>query len=258
MNLPQFCLAFQVCERLGLSYNNTTKLNKIIDDQIPLHRPRFQRKEIVVAGESFDVYFRDIIQCVKALYGDPEFAQHLVFSPERHYADENQTQRLYHDMHTGKWWWKKQSLEQDKPGATIIPILLSSDKTQVTMFRNKAAYPVYMTIGNLPKSIRRKPSQHAQILLAYLPTTKLEHISNCASRRRSLANLFHACMSHIVEPLKVAGKEGMSIASGDGVVRRGHPLLACYIGDYPEQLLISGMKTGECPKCDIPRDELGS
>ncbi|KIJ58077.1 hypothetical protein HYDPIDRAFT_103314, partial [Hydnomerulius pinastri MD-312] len=48
------------------------------------------------------------------------------------------------------------------------------------------------------------------------------------------------------------------MASGDGLVRRGHPLVACYSGDYPEQLLVTGIKTGECPKCDIPHAELGS
>ncbi|KAH7903442.1 hypothetical protein BJ138DRAFT_1020610, partial [Hygrophoropsis aurantiaca] len=152
-------------------------------------------------------------------------------------------------MHTGKWWWQTQ---KKTPGATVIPILLSSDKTQITMFRNKSAYPVYMTIGNLPKDIRRKPSRGGQILLAYLPTTRLEHITNKAARRRTIANLFHACMSHILRPLENAGKEGVSMASGDGVLRRGHPLVACYIGDYPEQVLVSGAKTGECAECDIP------
>ncbi|KAG1770541.1 hypothetical protein EDD22DRAFT_977201 [Suillus occidentalis] len=244
-----------VCEQLGLSYRNSRELNNIIDSKIPACRPRFKRQEILVAGKAFDVYFRDILQCVKALYRDPELAPYLVFAPERHYSDEDQTQRLYHDMYTGNWWWHTQN---DKPGATIIPILLSSDKTQVTMFRNKAAYLIYMTIGNLPKEIHRQPSRNAQILVGYLPTTKLEHITNKAARRRCLANLFHACVRHIVEPLVEPGKDGIPIASGDGVLRRGHPLLACYIGDYPEQLLVTGMKTGECPKCDIPSTELGS
>ena len=63
------------------------------------------------------------------------------------------------------------------PGATIIPIIISSDKTQITLFRNKMAYPVYLTIGNLPKSICHKPSQQGQILLAYLPSTHLLHIT---------------------------------------------------------------------------------
>ena len=86
------------------------------------------------------------------------------------------------------------AIERNKPGATIVPVILSSDKTQVTTFHSKQAYPVYLTIGNIPKNIRRKPSHHAQVLLAYLPTTKLDHISNVAAHRQMLANLFHACM----------------------------------------------------------------
>ncbi|KAH7903443.1 hypothetical protein BJ138DRAFT_974905, partial [Hygrophoropsis aurantiaca] len=72
-------------DALGLSYKNSQELNAIIDKEIPARRPRFQRKEVVVCGEAFDVYFRDIIECVKALYGDPEFSEYLVFLPERHY-----------------------------------------------------------------------------------------------------------------------------------------------------------------------------
>ncbi|KAJ7768780.1 hypothetical protein B0H14DRAFT_2539331 [Mycena olivaceomarginata] len=67
-------------EALGLSYRTTLKLNQIIDNSLPRPRPRFQREEIVVAGEAFDVYFRDIIQCIRALYGDPEFADCLIFA----------------------------------------------------------------------------------------------------------------------------------------------------------------------------------
>jgi hypothetical protein len=123
------------------------------------------------------------------------------------------------------------------------------------MFRNKAAYPVYMTIGNIPKEIRRKPSHHAQTLLAYLPATRLEHITNQSSRRRSLANLFHACMLKILEPIQSAGIWGVEMASGDGVVRRCHPLFAAFVGDYPEQCLATCTKA--CPTCPAPRDKFG-
>ena len=114
-----------------------------------------------------------------------------------------------------------------------------------------------MTIGNIPKDIRRKPSRHAHILLGYLPTTKLEHITNKASRHRTLANLFHACMSRIVEPLETVGINGLPMASGDGIVCCTHPILAVYVGDYPEQLLVTGVKNGECPSCSVPRNNLG-
>ena len=146
-------------------------------------------------------------------------------------------------------------LEKDHPGATIIPLVISTDKTQLTLFRNKSAYPVYLTIGNIPKEIQRKPSLHAQTLLGYLPATRLEHVQNKSSRRRSLANLFHACMAKILRPLESAGVTGIELATGDGVVRRCHPLLAAFVGDYPEQCLVTCSK--HCPICPIAKNELG-
>ncbi|KAG5642676.1 hypothetical protein DXG03_002334 [Asterophora parasitica] len=233
---------FQFQEHLKLSFKNAAELNKIIDDKLPI-RPRFQWNEIVVAGEAYDVYFRDIIACIKVLYGDPHFTQILVFTPEQHYVDRDAGVQLFHDMHTGKWWWEMQkTVEARSPGATIIPVILSSDKTVVTLFGNKTAYPIYLTIGTLPKEIRRKPSQHGHILIGYLPTTRLEQITNQASRRHISTNLFHACLTKIVEPLKEAGISGIYMASSDGIVRRCHPMLADYIGDYPEQLLVTLIK----------------
>ncbi|KAJ6475468.1 hypothetical protein C8R45DRAFT_1102753 [Mycena sanguinolenta] len=221
-------------------------------------RPKFTRSEVVVAGEVFELYSRNIIECVRALFGDTDFAPYLFVVPERHYADKDKTIRLYHNMHTAKWWWSTQKqVEKDNPGATIIPILLSSDKTQLTMFGNKLAYPVYMTIGNIPKEIRRKPSQRAYVLLAYLPTSRLGHIKNNAARRRTLANLFHKCLSFITEPLREAGVTGIPIASGDGIICRGHPIVACYIGDYPEQVLVTCVKTGWCPASNVDHNSLG-
>ena len=148
-------------------------------------------------------------------------------------------------------------LEKTFPGATILPILISSDKTRVVMFGTKSAYPVYMTIGNIPKELRRKPSQRTHILLGYLPTTPLHHVQNKASRRRMVANLFHYCVSRMLGPLKPAGEAGVLMSSGDGVTRRTFPILACFVGDYPEQVLVSGCKTGDCPKCPTKRGELG-
>jgi hypothetical protein len=48
------------------------------------------------------------------------------------------------------------------------------------------------------------------------------------------------------------------MASGDGTLRRCHLLFASFVGDYPEQLLATGIKFGECPKCDVDVDETGS
>ncbi|KAJ3806989.1 hypothetical protein F5876DRAFT_90804 [Lentinula aff. lateritia] len=240
-----------VIEALGLSYHNSNDLNDIIDNKIPSYRPSFMREEVNIADQSFDMYKRDILECIQALYGNPDHSQYLCFSPERHYADPDNMVRLYHDFNTGKWWWNTQkALEADKPGATIIPIIISSDKTQV-------AYPVYLTIGNLPKEIRRKPSQQGQILLVYLPTSCLEHIKNKAGRCRTLANLFHACMKDLTAPLLEAGLKGIIMSSGDGVRRHCHPILAAFVGDYPEQILVTTAYSGDCVTCDAEKEDLG-
>ena len=115
-----------------------------------------------------------------------------------------------------------------------------------------------MTIGNIPKVLRRKPSRHAQILIAYLPTTKLKHITNQAARQRAAANLFHSCLRQILSAIETAGVEGVPMSSGDGVTRRTHPIFACFSGDYPKQVLVAGVKNGDCPKCEILRNELGA
>lgn len=47
------------------------------------------------------------------------------------------------------------------------------------------------------------------------------------------------------------------LVSGDGAVRRCFPILAAYVGDYPEQVLVTLVKTGTCPVCDEPRVGMG-
>lgn len=146
-------------------------------------------------------------------------------------------------------------------GATVIPVILSTDKTQLsTLSGGKTAYPVYMTIGNINKDIRRKPSYHAQALVGYLPTTAFgdTHISDTAARLARM-RLFHHAMGIIFEPLKLLVKAGIELTSADGAVRRGHPILSSYPSDYPEQALVTCTRYGvTCPKCDISSDDLGN
>jgi hypothetical protein len=117
---------------------------------------------------------------------------------------------------------------------------------------------VYLTIGNIPKEIRRKPSHRAQILIAYIPTTKLEAITNKAGRCRAIANLYHGCMQVILAPIAAYGEISIKMMSGDGIWRRCHPILAIFVGDYPEQVLVTCTYTNRRPKCLAPPDKLGS
>jgi hypothetical protein len=81
------------------------------------------------------------------------------------------------------------------------------------------AYPIYLTIGNILKDIRRKPSRHAQVLLGYIPVTKLEHLSNKTARWHGLTSLFHACMADVLGLIMSCGETGVTMISSDGIWR---------------------------------------
>ncbi|EGO05437.1 hypothetical protein SERLA73DRAFT_26626, partial [Serpula lacrymans var. lacrymans S7.3] len=129
-------------------------------------------------------------------------------------------------MWTGKWWHAIQACLPS--GTALAPVIIVTNKTQFTQFSDsKSANFVYLTLGNIPRAIRCRPSQHACILIGYLSVNKC---------------LFHKSIRVILEPLKKAGIEGMDTTGGDGAVRGVHPVLACYIADYPEQCLVTCTK----------------
>ena len=97
----------KVVEALGLSYRTADELNTIIDKKLPGY-PSFKSSVIKIGGENLQFHYRDILGCIRAIYGNPEFAHDLVFAPERHYLDSEQTCRVYSEMHTGDWWWSVQ------------------------------------------------------------------------------------------------------------------------------------------------------
>ncbi len=79
----------------------------IIDNKLPSHSGFICRK-VTVYGEEFDFYYRDIIECIRILFGDPELNDALILLPERHFTDEGREMRIFHNMHTGRWWWGTQ------------------------------------------------------------------------------------------------------------------------------------------------------
>ncbi|KAN0136686.1 hypothetical protein V8E53_005456 [Lactarius tabidus] len=215
----------EVIDRLGLSYRNAKELNSIIDKELP-GCPSFMCRDLVIGGKTLHFYHRDIIQCIWALYDNPEFAHNLIFAPEHHYTNSERTCQIYSDMHTGEWWWEVQTtLKSCQPGATVIPLMLS---------RNKAAYPVYITI-----------------------VSKLGGMASKAAQCCALANIFHSCMQTIVALITSCGDIGITMMSSNGTWHWCHPIFAAFVGDYPEQSLVTCTYSGQCPKCIAPPDQLG-
>jgi len=80
--------------------------------------------------------------------------------------------------------------------AVVAPVVLASDKTSLTQFGgDKTAYPVYMTIGNISKDVRRQTSSWATALLSYIPVSKLKSSQETGDVRKvAVYHLFQDCM----------------------------------------------------------------
>jgi hypothetical protein len=64
-------------------------------------------------------------------------------------------------------------------------------------------------------------------------------------------------MKNVLDPISHYGETRVPMMSGDGVWQHCHPIFANFIGDYPEQVLVTCTYSRYCPKCQVPHDQLG-
>ena len=110
-------LTHQTIKRTQPSYlSNYSLLKKI--DSLPA-RPRWKCELIKVEGnaigadgkpatESVELWFRDPIECVQGLIGNPTFREHLSYVPQKVFTSGSGTTRIYDEAWTGNWWWTMQ------------------------------------------------------------------------------------------------------------------------------------------------------
>lgn len=124
-----------------------------------------------------------------------------------------------------------QLLLPDK-SATIIPLIVATDRTLLsTMCGGQQAYPVYVSIGNIP-------------------VDEFENVSDPNERARLKNKLTHDAMAKLMEPLKDAAKNGVVMTCADGRQRRVYPVPAAFEGDWPEQCAMACADEGGCPVCE--------
>ena len=71
-------------------------------------------------SEDLELWMRDPVECVKELIGNPPFKNFMSLVPERVFADENGTNRIFDEMWTADWWRKTQVSVQDLSADIMI------------------------------------------------------------------------------------------------------------------------------------------
>lgn len=100
-----------------VSYRNKDELYARID-QLP-GGVRWHCKEVVQEGnlkddngkpltENLELWYRDPVECIQELLGNPMFKKNLAYAPARIYRDPEGKVRQIDEMWTGNWWWEIQ------------------------------------------------------------------------------------------------------------------------------------------------------
>lgn len=205
------------------------------------------------------------------------------FAPKRVFVVDGS--REYGDFMSGNWAWKQavhphlvprpfsDAESQDEiardpktHGAVFVPAILGSDKTTVSVATGQNDYyPLYLLNGLVHNNVCRA-HRNAVTLIGFLVIPKsmsatfflTSQVSSFSADREYdgsvefrtfRRNLFHGSLAHIFESLC----DGMTTPEvalfGDGHYHRVIYGLGPYIADYPEQVLLTCVVQGWCPRC---------
>lgn len=144
--------------------------------------------------------------------------------------------------------------------------MLASDKTHLSVYSgDKNMHPVYLSIGNIRKDVRNKPSRQGWMLLAKLPTSKFAAFKatlDASDSEKSAMpgilskRLFHRCMSVVLKPLRKM--EVSTAVDAEGYERQVMGILMAWLADLEELWMILGLAKSSCPKCMAGMNEFDS
>ncbi|OCK73206.1 hypothetical protein K432DRAFT_313418, partial [Lepidopterella palustris CBS 459.81] len=130
-------------------------------------------------------------------------------------------------------------------------LLIVSDKALLTrIYGDKTVWPVYLLIRNLDNATYRQISRPSAILFSFLLI-----VPKGTSRDRKYL-LYYRGLKKILEPIKKLFYYGIVLRYVDSIYRKYYPIIARFIVNYKEQVLIAGVKNNACPIYIVPSDSV--
>ncbi|KAG2144392.1 uncharacterized protein EDB93DRAFT_1241273 [Suillus bovinus] len=215
--------------------------------QLPGRGPKWQCMKLKLKGyeseQPIHLIWRDTLEVMKQLFANPVYAKHMCYDP--HYIYQGQEHQF------GEFWtsddaWKIQ--DQLPEGATIVLIVLASDKTPVTRHMGGLEmHPLFLTIGNIQADVHMKATLHVWRCTVFMPTPTF--VVNSDFQTLLCMHLWHKCMDLVCSNLKVMARVGEYMVDPSARMCYCFTPLISHIADLPEQLMIACIMKNSSPLC---------
>ncbi|KAF8798637.1 hypothetical protein BYT27DRAFT_7264755 [Phlegmacium glaucopus] len=187
------------------------------DSEVDDTTPNWKKQE-------YDIWYHNPEVVVRNMLPNPDF--HKEFDAAPYVELDKYGTRQRSDFMSADFAWRQCDIiyeenQADNDGSMFVPIILGSDKTTVTVGMGDIEYhPLYLSIGNVWNPVRRA-HRNAVIPIGFLAILKSDPVYRCP----------------------------------DGHFHRVIFGLGPFIADYPEQIMLAGVKQGCCPRCTaLPTD----
>ncbi|KAF5338761.1 hypothetical protein D9611_013338 [Ephemerocybe angulata] len=208
---------------------------------------------------TYELCVRDARQVIHHQLGTPAFATQFRTAPYKQFDRDGN--RVWSDLLSGDWAWREaDKIASEVPGskgAMLVPVVAGLDKTTVSVATGHQEYhPFYLSKGNLT-NVARRGHEDGVVPSAFLPIPKVSKTEKKKKIYQQFARqLYHACIALIYEPLRAGMSSPEIVRCPDGHFRRAVYSIGPVIADYPEQVWLSGIVQGWCPKCRARPDNL--
>ncbi|KIJ19284.1 hypothetical protein PAXINDRAFT_36856, partial [Paxillus involutus ATCC 200175] len=185
--------------------------------------------------------WRDAWEVTQVVFRNPVFHHHMSYNPHEVFTGAD---REYSEWMSSQRAYKIQ--DQLPTGATIVPIILASDKTPVTrQTGNLEMHPLFLTLGNIQSDVHMKVTTHAWSCIAYMPLAQF--VAHGDYTFILQARLWHRCMDIVCSGLKRVAAHGEFMADPGGYLHYCFTPLVGYLADLPEQLMITCVAQSASP-----------
>ncbi|KAH9912325.1 uncharacterized protein B0H18DRAFT_1088486 [Fomitopsis serialis] len=204
------------------------------------------------------VHCRNARQVAHNMIGNEDYNSKFDTTPYQEYPAAGVTR--FSNVMSGQWAYKQASKIAKDPathGSMLSPVILGADKTTVSVGTgHQEFHPLYMSLGNVHNPLRRA-HKDAIIPIAFLAIPKAARGETETDEFRTFRKqLYHASIAHVMAPLRPYMQTHDVVRCPDSHFRRVIYELGPFIADYPEQVVLSGIVSGWCPKCLLPPEEL--